>query len=80
MIGGGRMKSICATLMILTLAGCQQTTTDTTTTDTTATTTTREKTNAEQAFDAGQRAKKKAESIKEEQEKKAQQALDDTNQ
>jgi hypothetical protein len=77
------MKTIGATLMILTLASCQRSTTTTSTTATTstsATATTKEKTTAEEAFEAGQRERKKAESIKNEQEKKAQQAIDDTNQ
>ena len=40
----------------------------------------RQKTTAEKAFDAGQNAKKNAEKIKAEQEKKAKEAIEETNQ
>lgn len=57
------------------LAACQQKPA----TETTKTETVREKNTAEKAFDAGQNARKNAEKIKAEQEKKAKEAIEQTN-
>ena len=69
-------RALLLALAIL-LAACQQKTEPAKTTTAPAV---REKNTAEKAFDAGQNAKKNAEKIKAEQEKKAKEAIDDTNQ
>ena len=67
------MKSTLAVLLLVLVAGCDVSTTDKPKEE-------KDKTTADKAFDAGQKAKKKAESIKEEQEKKAREADESTNQ
>ena len=69
------MKLLIA-VALLVLSGCDVSTTDR---DNPADTT-RKKTTAEEAFDAGQKARKKAEAIKEEQDRKARETDDAANQ
>ena len=69
-------RALLLALAIL-LAACQQ---KTESAKSTTVSDVREKNTAEKAFDAGQNAKKNAEKIKAEQEKKAKEAIDDTNQ
>ena len=67
------MKVSVAVVALIVIAGCAPS-------EEPATKTEREMTAPEAAYDAGARAKKKAEDIKKEQEKKAQEALDATDQ
>lgn len=68
------MKRACAILLGILLCTCQPSRTDDPKKEPE-----RKKTTAEQAFDAGQRARKKAEAIKEEQDKKAKETDDIAN-
>jgi hypothetical protein len=65
--------AVALLFLVLILEGCSPSHEQTATTE-------REMTAPEAAYDAGARAKKKAEDIKKEQEKKAQEALDATDQ
>lgn len=73
------MRIVTVLLLTLLSSACRQATTTDTSTATTTTTTTAEKSTAEKAFDAGERARKKAESIKAEQDKKAKETDDTSN-
>ncbi|HEU4521412.1 MAG TPA: hypothetical protein VFT12_05370 [Thermoanaerobaculia bacterium] len=71
------MKAALTVLLLAGLAGCAPNDAkDPASTDTAA----RKKTSSEEAFDAGQRARKKAEDIKKEQNKKVQDAVESTDQ
>ena len=71
------MKRVLILIVAVLISACQQKTEPAKTATAPAV---REKNTAEKAFDAGQNAKKNAEKIKAEQEKKAKEAIDDTNQ
>ena len=66
------MRALLVAAMVILIAGCELKTQKTTTPE-------KDKTSAEKAYDAGDRARKKAEQIKKEQEKKLQEANDSGN-